>query len=47
MVVLTYASNKVAQYMPTAANVALQLYVLAPTPLHLFDGLVTDQLPND
>ena len=47
MIVLTYASKKLAQYMTTAATFALQLHFLAPTLLHLFDGLITDHLPKD
>ena len=47
MIVLTYASKKASQYMTTAATFTLQLHVLAPTSLRLFDGPITNQISND
>ena len=47
IVVLTYASKKAAQCMRTDTTFAPQLYVVEPTSLRLFGGLVTDQLSND
>ena len=47
ILLLTYASKEAAQCMTTAAAFVLQLFVITPTAMCLFDGPVADSISHE